>query len=118
MRPPLTGFVVQAPVKAPVLVRSTAGRPVSVGRAAVLRYAATASAGVPKPPVHAGRVPSAQVVAVNARATGCSGASTTQVAPKTVSGRVVKTSMSPADDGNRMAAPTERPIQLRCISLT
>jgi hypothetical protein len=46
-----------------------------------------------------------------------------KVAPKRVSGRVVKTSIS-ADSpatvttGKRTRAPSERPIQLRCMILT
>ena len=48
---------------------------------------------------------------------GCSGASTKNVAPKTVSGRVVKTgtSMSSSSIRNSSSAPSERPIQLRWI---
>ena len=48
---------------------------------------------------------------------GCSGASTKKVAPKTVSGRVVKTgtSMSSSSIRNSSSAPSERPIQLRWI---
>src|SRR5450631_4037687 len=55
---------------------------------------------------------------------GCSGASTMKVAPNRVSGRVVKTSIAsvldPSATGTRKdtLAPDERPIQLRCISLT
>ena len=55
----------------------------------------------------------------------CSGASRTKVAPKMVSIRVVKTSMSPAPPapdrstrGNLTRAPTERPIQFRCMVRT
>ena len=55
----------------------------------------------------------------------CSGASSTKVAPKIVSSRVVKTSMSadaPVPDGStsgkRTRAPSERPIHSRCIVST
>ena len=48
---------------------------------------------------------------------GCSGASTKKVAPKTVSGRVVKTGTSSSSSSirNSSSAPSERPIQLRWI---
>ncbi len=58
---------------------------------------------------------------------GCSGASTAYVIPKLVSGRVVKTSndgpsgwLVPSAPQTCMAnsAPSERPIQLRCIVST
>ena len=39
------------------------------------------------------------------------------VAPNSVSGRVVNTSMGPAPDANEIVAPSDRPIQLRCIVL-
>ena len=48
---------------------------------------------------------------------GCSGASTKNVAPNSVSGRVVKTGMSMSSSSSRKStsAPSERPIQLRWI---
>ena len=52
------------------------------------------------------------------------GASTMKVTPWSVSGRVVKTRISsvPSEVGdssaNDASAPSERPIQLRCMSLT
>ena len=48
---------------------------------------------------------------------GCSGATTKNVAPNSVSGRVVKTGMSTSSSStrNRISAPSERPIQLRWI---
>jgi len=53
---------------------------------------------------------------------GCSGESTMNVAPKRVSGRVVKTvrrsSPSAAGTAKWTRAPVDRPIQLRCIALT
>ncbi len=53
---------------------------------------------------------------------GCSGASTMYVAPKRVSGRVVKTaivspSARPPATSNSTSAPSDLPIQLRCCSL-
>jgi hypothetical protein len=50
---------------------------------------------------------------------GCSGASTKNVAPKTVSARVVKTGTSTSSPSIRKSssAPSERPIQLRWIAL-
>ncbi len=39
------------------------------------------------------------------------------VAPNSVSGRVVKTSIGSTSVGNPTVAPVDRPIQLRCISL-
>ncbi len=39
------------------------------------------------------------------------------VAPKSVSGRVVKTVIGPAVEAKSTRAPSERPIQLRCIVL-
>jgi hypothetical protein len=38
------------------------------------------------------------------------------VAPNSVSGRVVKTSIVSFPDAKRTRAPVERPIQLRCIN--
>ena len=42
------------------------------------------------------------------------------VAPNSVSGRVVKTAISTSESSTRKStsAPSERPIQLRCISLS
>ena len=68
-------------------------------------------------PVHSGRVCSGQAAAVRASTIGCSGASTMNVAPNSVSGRVVNTSMGPAPEVNEMVAPSDRPIQLRCMVL-
>ena len=48
---------------------------------------------------------------------GCSGASTMNVAPNSVSGRVVNTTISPAGLAKCTHAPGLRPIQLRCIVL-
>ncbi len=54
------------------------------------------------------------------RTSGCSGARTKNVAPKSVSGRVVKTGMSMSSSSIRKttSAPSERPIQFRCIVRT
>jgi hypothetical protein len=51
---------------------------------------------------------------------GCSGASTKKVAPNSVSARVVNTgmSMSSSSTRKRISAPSDRPIQLRCIAST
>ena len=47
---------------------------------------------------------------------GCSGATTIYVAPKSVSGRVVKTVRSPnPSTANRTSAPSLRPIHAACI---
>ena len=50
---------------------------------------------------------------------GCSGASTMYVAPKSVSGRVVNTvtTSSLPSSSKSTDAPVDRPIQFRCISL-
>jgi hypothetical protein len=49
---------------------------------------------------------------------GCSGARTKNVAPNSVSARVVKTATSSPVSSmrNRISAPSERPIQLRWIA--
>ena len=77
-----------------------------------------------------GRLPSSPLRALgpaargtSASTSGCSGATTMKVAPKTVSGRVVKTSRassppSAVTTGKATRAPWERPIQLRCMGLT
>ena len=51
---------------------------------------------------------------------GCSGARMKKVAPKSVSGRVVNTGISaaPSSVRNTTRAPSERPIQLRCMVST
>ena len=53
-------------------------------------------------------------------ASGESAAMTKKVAPYSVSGRVVNTvtGSSRPSTGNRISAPSERPIQFRCISST
>ena len=94
MRVPVTGLVAQPPVKTPVLSLPSVCRSTSFLRRAARRYAVTASSGVAAPPVQAGLVPSGQPPAGTSSSTsGCSGASTMKVAPNSVSGRVVKTSM-------------------------
>jgi hypothetical protein len=62
-------------------------------------------------------VPSGQAAGVNGATSGCSGASTMNVAPNRVSGRVVNTVSGPASVGKSTRAPWERPIQLRCMTL-
>src|SRR5262245_23678317 len=63
---------------------------------------------------------SAGVPATSLGTSGCSAARLTNVAPKSVSGRVVKTATSPepSSSGKRISAPSLRPIQLRCIVRT
>ena len=128
----MSGLVANDPVKTPVLSFSSICRSTSLLRDAARRYAVTAASGVPlaaaSVPFHASGVPSGQPPAGTSSATkGCSGATTMKVAPNSVSGRVVKTSMTssaPARDpaarvtGKRTDAPVERPIQLRCMILT
>ena len=90
----MTGFVAWRPVKTPVFLRCSRS---SVGRAAAMRaYDSTASSSL------------------NCCTSGDSGAITKNVAPKSVSGRVVKTgmSMSSSSTRKRISAPSERPIQL------
>ena len=62
----------------------------------------------------------ARVPATSRSRSGCSGASTKNVAPNSVSGRVVKTgkSISGSSQWKTTSAPSERPIQLRCIVIT
>src|SRR5665648_1093641 len=126
-------------MKTPVLSLPSDCRSTSLLREAASRYAATASRGVTMsgpPGTQASRVPSGQSATGTMESTsGCSGASTMKVAPNSVSGRVVKTSIAtvfapsavtPSETVEPSAtgawkdtlAPDERPIQLRCISLT
>ena len=63
--------------------------------------------------------------AASRSSSSCSGASRTNVAPKIVSMRVVNTSISAdprapvgSTSGNRTRAPSDRPIQLRCMVST
>ncbi len=124
----MTGFVAHEPVKTPVLSLPSVWRSTSPLREAASRYAVTASCGVAlaavSAPFHDTLVPSGQSPwGTSASTSGCSGATTMNVAPKIVSGRVVKTSiasLSPAvvSTGNDTRAPCERPIQLRCKRLT
>src|SRR5690348_10027540 len=88
---PDRGFSAYEPVKTPDFSRDSAVRSCSERDAARFRYASTASPGVAAPPVHLGSTPSGQATAVSDSTSGCSGASTTYVAPNSVSGRVVNT---------------------------
>src|ERR1035437_9388596 len=125
---PSTGLVAKAPVNTPVLSFPSDCRSTSLLREAASRYAATASLGVTswRPPgTHASRIPSGQSPTGTIESNkGCSGARTMKVAPNSVSGRVVKTSTatvvapSAFDAWKDTLAPDERPIDLRCISLT
>ncbi len=63
---------------------------------------------------------SCSVPSTSRMTSGCSGAMTKNVAPKSVSGRVVNTGKSSPSSGHskETSAPSERPIQLRCIVTT
>ncbi len=63
-------------------------------------------------------MPAGQAAGTIVETSSCSGASTMYVAPNRVSGRVVKTVILADPIGKSTCAPWERPIQLRCISLT
>ncbi len=93
----MTGFVAWWPVKTPVFSVSAARS--SARRAPAWRAYACASS------------------LACASTNGCSGATTKNVAPNSVSGRVVKTgrSRSSSSTRKRISAPSERPIQLRWI---
>jgi hypothetical protein len=105
MRSPFAGLTACLPRKTPVLGRSAACRSMSVSLRTWVRYASSAS-----------RCCGAQTSA----ASGESAAMTKNVAPYSVSGRVVNTvtGSSRPSTGNWISAPSERPIQLRCISST
>ena len=110
-------------MKTPVLDRSSICRSTSLFREVACRYASTADRGSAAPPVHPGLVPSGQAAGTISSSSGCSGATTMNVAPNTVSGRVVKTSIPDASPdavatGKSIRAPLDRPIQLRCMILT
>ncbi len=110
IRLPVAGLIASAPIGTPVFSRSTDRRSISVRAVAWATYASTASR---------------RSGAVSVATSGCSGARTMNVAPNTVSGRVVKTrSSSPpaccGDDAvtNTSSAPVERPIQFVCMIRT
>ena len=101
----MNGCSAQAPVHTPVFGRSVDCRSISVASRVACTYACTVARC------------SAVVIASTS---GCSGASTMYVAPKTVSTRVVKTviasqSGAGASSAKRISAPSERPIQFVCI---
>src|SRR5678815_5164094 len=106
---PVAGLVATAPVATPFFTRLS-WRSRSVLAAAACRYPTIASAGLSAPARQLLGTLDGQIGGSRASTSGCSGASTRKVAPKTVSGRVVKTSMGPADVGNRILAPSLRPI--------
>ena len=133
---PVAGFVAYRPVNTPVLASIPAVRCRSLRRAATSWYATTASRGVHVPAlppassrpsgyIHSGGVPSGHDAGGSRSASGCSGASTTYVAPGSVSGRVLKTSTvssSPAvpatsATGRSIRAPSLGPTQFRCCCL-
>ena len=110
IRSPLTGLMASAPRATPVFSRSVDRRSISVLVAAAATYASTSAR---------------RSGAVSAATSGCSGARTMNVAPNSVSGRVVKTRSSspPAWCGdsavsNTISAPDDRPIQLVCMIRT
>ena len=75
------------------------------------------------PPVHSPAVPSGHSAGtsdVSPVTSGCSGETTMKVAPKSVSGRVVNTVRGSSSPGTVKStqAPSERPIQLRCMRRT
>ena len=107
---PLNGFIAWKPVKNPSFSASPETRAM---RSCVRNRVASARI----------RSPSDDAPA-NISTSGCSGATRTNVAPKMVSMRVVNTSMSagaPAGASGspkRTRAPSDRPIQFRCIVRT
>src|SRR5919106_188618 len=118
MRAPFTGLMTQEPVKTPVLGLSIACRSLSVRRAAEAWYAATASAGVAAPPVHAPRVPSGHADVIRPPTVGCSGARTMYAAANIRSGSVVNNSIIVVGDVKLTFAPPGLPLQLLCIIVT
>ena len=102
---PVKGFTAQEPVATPLTRRVSAMRSRSERFRASAMYRSTASrfSGVVSSPTHS-----------------CSGAMTMNVTPKIVSGRVVKISSLRSEPwmSKKTCAPTERPIQLRWISLS
>ena len=91
------------PVKTPVLSGSSATRSISDLRAVASIYACTSAVFSP---------------VVTRDTSGCSGAKTINVAPKSVSGRVVNTcSESPDSVLKTTSAPSLRPIQLTCARI-
>ena len=99
MRWPVKTFLANAPVSTPVFSRSAVVRSISAMLRAFSTYARTSARW------------SCDVMRSTS---GCSGASTMNVAPKIVSGRVVKNRISSPgcpSTGNASSAPSERPIQ-------
>jgi hypothetical protein len=105
MRSPFTGLIACLPRKTPVFGRSADWRSMSVSLRTPVRYASSASrcSGV-----H------------TSAASGESAAMTKNVAPYSVSGRVVNTvtGSSRPSMANSISAPSDLPIQFRCISST
>ena len=103
---PLTGLTTLRPSGTLVPSRPSLRRCLADSRATCLTYSRTSA-------LVGGR-------ATSRSSSGCSGASTKKVAPKSVSGRVVKTGKSRSSSSQRKvtSAPSERPIQLRCIVTT
>ncbi len=102
---PVNGLTAKEPVATPLTRRVSAMRSRSDRFLAWAMYSSTAArfSGVVSSPTHS-----------------CSGAMTMNVTPKMVSGRVVKISSlrSEPSMSKKTCAPTERPIQLRWISLS
>ena len=102
---PLTGLMANLPVNTPVFSPS-ARRSISDSRAALAMYSrASSSCSVPE---------------IRSCTSGCSGASTQNVMPKMVSGRVVNTSNDATKSliGILNRAPADRPIQFLCMVRT
>src|ERR1700733_5772631 len=114
----LTGFTANEPVNTPVLGRVAACRSTSRTPLTCATYTATASAGLSPSRVQSPGVPAGHAPPTNLSRPLYSGATTMNVAPNSVSGRVVYTSIDPPPTtGNVTRAPVDRPIQLRCITL-
>ena len=106
---PLTGLIASAPRATPVFSRSVDSRSISVALRACSTYLSTSRR---------------REGGVSEATSGCSGASTRNVAPKSVSGRVVKTVIgsppgwwSVGAVSKTISPPSERPIQFVCIAL-
>ena len=102
---PFTGFTAWTPRRMPSRLSACS----RVTRGIIRRASSMAPASLSVPPASASWGTS-----------GCSGAKTKNVTPHSVSGRVVNTSTaSPVSAiSNVTLAPSERPIQLRCIVIT
>ena len=111
---PVNGFTTRDPVATPRLSSepSVESRSISERPATEARKASTVALSLS---------------VVNSSTRGCSGEMTANVMPNDVSGRVVKTARgatssradpSALDIGRPNSAPSDRPIQWRCMTLT